>query len=106
MIGSGIVPPLFVIACLYIGPESPRYLVSRRRYAAAYRSLLRLRHTPIEAARDLYCITDAVKVEEKLRTGRNLFSDIRDVFRVPRVRYATLASWFIMFMQNFCGINA
>lgn len=106
MVGSQLVAPIFVIATVYFGPESPRYLVSRGRHAAAYRSLLRLRHSTIEAARDLYCIVDAMRIEENLRSGRNFFSDIRDIAQTPRVRYAAVASWFIMFMQNFCGINA
>lgn len=106
MVGSQLVPPIVVLAAVYFGPESPRYLVSRRRYTAAYQSLLRLRPSSLQAARDLYCITEAVNVEEHLRSGRNFFSDIRDIIKVPRVRYAALASWFIMFMQNFCGINA
>ena len=106
MMGSQLVAPIFVIATVYFGPESPRYLVSRKRYSAAFRSLLRLRPTTLQATRDLYCIMEAVKVEESLRSGRTFFSDIRDIVQVPRVRYAALASWFIMFMQNFCGINA
>ncbi|KAL2825683.1 hypothetical protein BJY01DRAFT_256202 [Aspergillus pseudoustus] len=106
MIGSQMVAPVFVIAAVYFGPESPRYLVSRQRYAAAYRSLLRLRPTKLRAARDLYTIVRSVEFEESLRSGRTFLSDIRDIAQNPRVRYAALASWFIMFMQNFCGINA
>jgi hypothetical protein len=106
MIGSQLVAPIFVIVAVYFGPESPRYLVSRQRYAAAFQSLLRLRATRLQATRDLYYISESVKLEEDLRSGRTFFSDIRDVVHSPRVRYAALASWFIMFMQNFCGINA
>ena len=106
MVGSQLVPPIFVIAAVYFGPESPRYLVSRRRYPEAFRSLLRLRPSKLQATRDLYCIMEAVNVEESLRSGRTFLSDIRDIIQVPRVRYAALSSWFIMFMQNFCGINA
>lgn len=106
MIGSQLVAPIVVIAAVYFGPESPRYLVSRQRYAAAFRSLLRLRATRLQAARDLYYISESVKLEEELRSGRTFFSDIRDIVNGSRVRYAALASCFIMFMQNFCGINA
>lgn len=106
MIGSQLVAPIFVIATVYFGPESPRYLVSRQRHAAAFRSLLRFWGTRLQAARDLYYIVQSVKFEEDLRSGRSFFSDIRDVVQNSRVRYAALASWFIMFMQNFCGINA
>ncbi|RHZ51497.1 hypothetical protein CDV55_102326 [Aspergillus turcosus] len=82
------------------------YLMCATRHAAAFQSLLQLRATKLQAARDLYYIVQSVKLEEDLRSGRTLFSDIRDVVQLPRVRYAALASWFIMFMQNFCGINA
>ena len=104
--GSTFLPPLFVILTIFFGPESPRYLVSRGRYAKAYQSLLKLRPSKIQAARDLYCIVEAVNLEDKLRSGRTIVSDIRDIITVPRVRYAALSTWFIMFMQNFCGINA
>lgn len=106
MMGSTFVAPIFVILTVYFGPESPRYLVSRGRHAQAYQSLVKLRFNKIQAARDLYCIVEAVNLEDKLRSGRTFVSDIRDILTVPRVRYAALSTWFIMFMQNFCGINA
>lgn len=106
MIGSQLVPPIFVVATVYFGPESPRYYVSRQRYGQAYKSLMRLRHSKLQAARDLFCIVEAVKNEESLRSGRTFLSDVRDIIQVPRVRYAAFSSWFIMFSQNFCGINA
>jgi hypothetical protein len=28
-----------------------------------------------------------------------------ELFTVPRNRRATLASWIVMFMQQFCGVN-
>lgn len=37
-------------------PESPRWYISKGRYDKAYDSLSRLRHHPIQAARDLYCM--------------------------------------------------
>ncbi|RFU31981.1 hypothetical protein B7463_g4375, partial [Scytalidium lignicola] len=79
MMGSTFVAPLFVIALVFFGPESPRYLVSKRRYKKAFQSLVRLRANELQASRDLYCIYEAVKLEEHLRTGRTFFSDIRDI---------------------------
>jgi hypothetical protein len=49
------VPALLLIAQVYFCPESPRWYISKGRYVEAYKSLSRLRHKPIQAARDLYC---------------------------------------------------
>lgn len=43
------------MAQVFLCPESPRWLMSKGRYADAYRSLERLRRHPVQAARDLYC---------------------------------------------------
>lgn len=48
-------PALFLMAQVFFCPESPRWLMSKGRYADAYKSLLRLRRHPVQAARDLYC---------------------------------------------------
>jgi len=54
------------------------------------------------AARDVFYMSYALKVEQDTQKGRNL---IMDFVKVARVRRAALASSIVMFMQQFCGIN-
>lgn len=103
MLGSAGVPALFIVAQVYLCPESPRWLMEKGRYPEAYNSLLRLRNSPLQAARDLYYIHVLIEAEDDAKKGRNGFLEL---FRVPRNRRATLASFIVMFMQQFCGVNA
>jgi len=55
MLGSAGVPAIFVMAQVYFLPESPRWLMKKDRYPAAFKSLCRVRNSELQAARDLYC---------------------------------------------------
>ncbi|KAI0037114.1 hypothetical protein K488DRAFT_81345 [Vararia minispora EC-137] len=103
MLGSAGVPAFFLMIQVFFCPESPRWLVSKGRYPQAYESLSRLRKHPIQAARDLYYIHVFVEAEKEIDTGHNRFFEL---FTVPRNRRATVASLIVMFMQQFCGVNA
>ena len=76
--------------------------VSKGRYVDAYKSMLRLRATPIQATRDIFYMNALLEAEADIQKGRNLFLEL---FRVPRNRRATQASALVMFMQQFCGVN-
>ncbi|KAF8317882.1 hypothetical protein DL93DRAFT_2165313 [Clavulina sp. PMI_390] len=102
MLGSAGLPALFVMAQVFMLPESPRWLMKKGRYTKAYESLCRLRNTPLQAARDLYYIHVLLKEEENVVRNRNLALEL---FTIPRVRRATIASGIVMFMQQFCGVN-
>ncbi|CAL1708154.1 unnamed protein product [Somion occarium] len=102
MLGSAGVPAVIVMSQVYFSPESPRWLMSKGRYDKAYESLLRLRHAPIQAARDLYYIHTLLEAEKEITTGRNLLFEL---FTVARNRRAALASVIVMFLQQFCGVN-
>ncbi|KAH8430901.1 sugar porter family MFS transporter [Aspergillus melleus] len=103
MLGSTAIPPMVVCAQVYFCPESPRWYMMRNRYQDAFNALCQLRPSSFQAARDLYYIHSALKVEEKMREGKQLW---REMFTVPRNRRAAQSSFFVMFMQQFCGVNA
>ncbi|KAL5523633.1 hypothetical protein ACEPAG_7806 [Sanghuangporus baumii] len=102
MLASAGVPALFVMAQVFFCPESPRWLLGRGRVEDAYRSLARLRKDPLLAARDLYYIRVLLEIEESIDRGHRFI----ELFSIPRNRRAALASFIVMFMQQFCGLNA
>ncbi|OMP89288.1 putative polyol transporter 1 [Diplodia seriata] len=110
--------PLFVMAYVYTVPESPRWLLQRahettdeklkkKRYQAAWASLCRLRHTKLQAARDLFLIHHQLKNENEVfkpqRGVKQLFG-LKQLFE-SRSRRALQASLIVMFLQQFCGVN-
>ncbi|OJJ06615.1 hypothetical protein ASPVEDRAFT_140116 [Aspergillus versicolor CBS 583.65] len=103
MFGVTAIPPMLVCAQVYFCPESPRWYMIRNRYQAAYDALCKFRPSKLQAARDLYYIHTALIAEEKMREGKQLW---REMFTVPRNRRAAQSSFFVMFMQQFCGVNA
>ncbi|KAL6366216.1 hypothetical protein LRP88_00313 [Fusarium phalaenopsidis] len=108
--GSAFIPAVPLLIGIYFAPESPRWLIKKGRHAKAYRSLLRLRNSPLQAARDLYYIHSQLLAEEALIKEEgldkaNFFARAVELFTVPRVRRATQASGIIMIAQQMCGIN-
>lgn len=86
-------PAFFVMAQVYFLPESPRWLIGRGRYREAFNSLCRLRHTKLQAARDLFLINALLEEEANMPTGKAAFFEL---FNVARNRRATLASGVVM----------
>ncbi|CAI7584556.1 unnamed protein product [Penicillium pancosmium] len=105
MLGSTVVLPLIVCSQVYICPESPRWLIQHDKIPKAYENFKILRPTEIQAARDLYYAYVGVQLERKINRGKNFFTMFIELFTVPRNRRATLATWIVMFMQQFCGVN-
>ena len=104
-IGSAFIPAVPLVVGIYFCPESPRWYMKKNRYADAYRSLLRLRWSPLQAARDLYYIHAQLQVEARIVGKTNYVSRFTQLFTVPRVRRATLAAFTVMIAQQMCGIN-
>jgi Sugar (and other) transporter len=96
MLGSTVIAPIFVYFC----PESPRWYLKKNQPRKAYEFFRRLRTTKVQAARDLYYTQ--VNLEIELWIKKNL---VAEMFTVPRNRRAALASWIVMFMPQFCGVN-
>jgi len=94
---------LILLVC---NTESPRWLMKKNRYPDAFRSLIRLRHSQLQAARDLYYIHVQLAVEAKVIRGDTYITRFTELFTIPRVRRATLASFVVMLAQQMCGINS
>jgi hypothetical protein len=86
-----------------------RWLMSKGRHADAYKSLVRLRSTPIQAARELYYIhaqmvQEEILVQEAgLDVRASMFTRFVEIFKIPRLRRATQASGIVMIAQQMCG---
>lgn len=105
MLGSSCVPPIFVMAQVYFCPESPRWLITNHKISKAFRAFRRIRNTELEACRDLFYTYVGVEIERRVNKGKNFFTKLWELFSVPRNRRATMATWMIMFGQQFCGVN-
>ncbi len=83
--------------------------MKKGRHAAAYKALLRLRNSPLQAARDLYYIhaqliqEDILVEESAVATHGNFFTRFIELFTIPRIRRATQASGIVMIAQQMCG---
>ncbi|OBW68124.1 MAG: Amidohydrolase 2 [Aureobasidium pullulans] len=104
-IGSAFIPAIPLLIGVYFCPESPRWYIKKGRYQKAYQSLLRLRNNPIQAARDLYYIDAVLAAESAIVGESNYITRFIELFTIPRVRRATLASFTVMLAQQMCGIN-
>jgi sugar porter (SP) family MFS transporter len=102
MMASAMLPAVIVCCFVFMCPESPRWYLSKGRHHSAFKSMIRLRHNKIQAARDIFYMVELLKAEESVQMGQN---KLLELVRVPRNRRAMLASEIVMFMQQFCGVN-
>ncbi|KAF8193766.1 hypothetical protein BJ912DRAFT_1031101 [Pholiota molesta] len=104
-LGSAFLPAVPLVIGIYFCPESPRWYMKKDRYVDAFKSFSRLRNSEIQAARDLYYVHCQLVEEHAILNGANYYQRFVELFTVPRVRRATLASWVVMIAQQMCGIN-
>ncbi|KAL1389412.1 major facilitator superfamily domain-containing protein [Phyllosticta capitalensis] len=101
-LGSAFIPAVPLVVGIYFCPESPRWLMKKGRYAEAFKSLCRLRNTELQAARDLYYVHAQLLVEADIIGTSNYVTRFIELFTIPRVRRATLASFVVMLAQQMC----
>lgn len=104
MLGSAAITPLFVMVMVFFLPESPRWYLSKNRRQQAFKSMLRIRKTELQAARDVYSAWEGVLAERELNASKRANRFI-ELFTLRRVRKGTQSASFVMFMQQFCGVN-
>src|SRR5258708_662283 len=95
MIGVGILPSFIFLVCLFLVPESPRWLLLKGKEEQAFLYLSKL-NTPATAREEISHIQNSLK--EDRGTLRELFSP---VYRIPLIIGLTLP-----FLSQVSGINA
>jgi hypothetical protein len=107
--GSAFIPAVPLVIGVFFCPESPRWYIKKNKHYRAWQSLLKLRNTPLQAARDLYYIDcllaqEHVLIEETgLQAKSNMITRFVELFTIPRNRRATWASGIVMIAQQMCG---
>jgi hypothetical protein len=99
-LGSAFIPAIPLATLVYLCPESPRWYIKHGKAAKAYASLLRLRNHPLLAARDLYYISTQIAIEREIVGKSTYVTRFSQLFTMPRVRRATLASFVVMIAQQ------
>jgi hypothetical protein len=92
-LGSAFIPAVPLLLLIYMCPESPRWYMKKDRYAEAFTSLLRLRNTPLQAARDLYYIRSQLEVEREVIKRGTYVTRFIELFTIPRVRRYVPSDW-------------
>ena len=130
LLGTSAIPAIVLLFLIFLCPESPRFLIRKDDYRAAFLSLRQLRGTDIQAARDLYYIHCQLQVEAELLQPKTKTSSKRDetqpeadypyqklvgnmsfprrvwsLWSIPRNRRACVAAFVVMASQQLCGVS-
>ena len=112
-----MVLPILLALYIVTVPESARWLLRKAHnakdakkkkyyYMKAFLSLKALRHSSIQAGRDMFLIHHILKIEEDLwEKNSKTRSRFVELLTRPRNYRAFLASLITMIFQQFCGVN-
>lgn len=130
-ISSSFIPSVILLFLVYVGSESPRWLLKKERYVEAYEVLVRLRGNDLLAARDLIQIKAQLEIETLLfgppssddiemhkgiphldpdeQRKQNSFwgygRRISQLFTIARVRRSTVAALVVMRYESCCRLH-
>ncbi|KAB8337295.1 hypothetical protein FH972_021596 [Carpinus fangiana] len=95
-IGSAFIPAVPLVALIFFCPGCTVCFATLHLY---------MKHTPDVTFSDLYYIYTQLQIEKAIVGHSTLISRFTQLFTVPRIRRATLASFTVMIAQQMCGIN-
>lgn len=117
MMASAMLPAMVVCCFVFMVPESPRWVrcthdtqfpdgkadqliqyMSKGRHYKAYESMVKLRYSKVQAARDVFYMHTLLEAEEELKANKKNIA--LELITVPRNRRALIASEIVMFMQQ------
>ena len=104
-LAAAFAPAIPLLLLVWFCPESPRWLMKKGRYQKSFRAFCRIRNSKLIAARELYYAHCQIIAEEIAFEGSSLATRVWELFAVPRIRRASVASAWIVISQQFSGIN-
>ncbi|ROV92581.1 hypothetical protein VMCG_08959 [Cytospora schulzeri] len=104
-LAAAFVPAIPILIFVWFCPESPRWLMKKKRYQESFASFCKLRNSEMQAAQDLYYAHCQISEEREAFAGVSLGTRVKELFTIPRIRRATVASAWIVISQQFSGIN-
>lgn len=81
------------------------WLMKKGRYQKGYANFCRIRSSELIAAREFYFAHCQILAEGMAFEGSSLLTRAVELFTVPRIRRASVASAIIVIGQQFSGIN-